>query len=57
MLGLRSGLRLLQHRYDLFFTETLRFHCPLPLGGLYSLAVLFAGGASKSPKQSSSRLM
>src|SRR5262249_30673590 len=43
VLGLRSGLRLLQHRDDLFLGKTLRFHCPLPLGGLYSLSRTIRG--------------
>jgi hypothetical protein len=28
----------------LFFAETFRFHCPLPLGGLYSLSGTIRGG-------------
>src|SRR3974390_2376015 len=39
LLALRPSLSLLQDGNDLLLGEPLRFHGPLPLGGLYSLAV------------------
>jgi len=46
----RSGLRLLQHRDDLFFAETFRFHCPLHWADSTPYPVLFAGVTSVDEK-------
>ncbi len=47
ILGLRPGLRLLQHRDDLLFSKPLRFHRPFGVGGRCSLIALFGGSASR----------
>jgi len=43
LVRLRSGLGFLQHCNDLFFAKSLRFHCPLPLSGLYYRSGLNSG--------------
>ena len=48
LLRLRSGLSFLQHRDDLFFSKSLRLHCPLPLNELYYRQGLRAGVRSKA---------